>query len=193
MYAIRSYYEAAREAAFTLAVTPTAQKNQALAAMADELDTQAERVLAANALDIQAAREGGMSEALLDRLLLTPARLAGIVADVRKVISLDDPVGSELESRVLENGMRLSRRRVPIGVIGVIYEARPNVTIDIAALCLKTGNASILRGGRETFHSNMALGAGIQSALAKVGLPAAAVQYIESPDRALVGQLLTLV
>lgn len=184
--------QAARDAAFTLAVAPTALKNQALAAMADELEAQAERVLAANALDIQAARDTGMNEALLDRLLLNPARLAGIVADVRKVISLEDPVGSELESRVLDNGMRLSRRRVPIGVIGVIYEARPNVTIDIAALCLKTGNASILRGGRETFHSNMALVAVIQAALAKVGLPAAAVQYIESPDRALVGQLLTL-
>lgn len=184
--------QAARDASFTLAVASTALKNQALAAMADELEAQAERVLVANAQDIHAAREGGMNEALLDRLLLTPARLAGIVADVRKVISLDDPVGSELESRVLENGMRLSRRRVPIGVIGVIYEARPNVTIDIAALCLKTGNASILRGGRETFHSNMALVAVIQAALAKVGLPAAAVQYIESPDRALVGQLLTL-
>ncbi len=184
--------QAARAAAFDLAVTSTALKNQALLAMADELESQQAAILQANSLDITAARDSGMSEALLDRLLLNPARLAGIVADVRKVVTLDDPVGCELESRVLENGLRLSRRRVPIGVIGVIYEARPNVTIDIAALCLKTGNASILRGGRETFHSNMALVAVIQAALAKCGLTAAAVQYIESPDRALVSELLRL-
>ena len=184
--------QAARAAAFDLAVTSTALKNQALLAMADELESQQAAILQANSLDITTARDSGMSEALLDRLLLNPARLAGIVADVRKVVTLDDPVGCELESRVLENGLRLSRRRVPIGVIGVIYEARPNVTIDIAALCLKTGNASILRGGRETFHSNMALVAVIQAALAKCGLPAAAVQYIESPDRALVSELLRL-
>ena len=184
--------QAARAAAFELAVTSTALKNQALLAMADELESQQAAILQANELDITAARDSGMSEALLDRLLLNPSRLAGIVADVRKVVTLDDPVGAELESRLLENGLRLSRRRVPIGVIGVIYEARPNVTIDIAALCLKTGNASILRGGRETFHSNMALVAVIQAALAKCGLPAAAVQYIESPDRALVSELLRL-
>ena len=184
--------QAARAAAFELAVTSTALKNQALLAMADELESQQAAILQAIELDITAARDSGMSEALLDRLLLNPSRLAGIVADVRKVVTLDDPVGCELESRLLENGLRLSRRRVPIGVIGVIYEARPNVTIDIAALCLKTGNASILRGGRETFHSNMALVAVIQAALAKCGLPAAAVQYIESPDRALVSELLRL-
>ena len=184
--------QAARAAAFELAVTSTALKNQALLAMADELESQQAAILQANELDITAARDSGMSEALLDRLLLNPSRLAGIVADVRKVVTLGDPVGCELESRLLENGLRLSRRRVPIGVIGVIYEARPNVTIDIAALCLKTGNASILRGGRETFHSNMALVAVIQAALAKCGLPAAAVQYIESPDRALVSELLRL-
>ena len=184
--------QAARAAAFELAVTSSALKNQALLAMADELESQQAAILQANELDIRAARDSGMSEALLDRLLLNPSRLAGIVADVRKVVTLDDPVGCELESRLLENGLRLSRRRVPIGVIGVIYEARPNVTIDIAALCLKTGNASILRGGRETFHSNMALVAVIQAALAKCGLPAAAVQYIESPDRALVSELLRL-
>jgi glutamate-5-semialdehyde dehydrogenase len=184
--------QAARAAAFELAVTTTAHKNQALLAMADELEAQQAAILEANELDIRAGREAGLSEAMLDRLLLNPSRLAGIVADVRKVVTLDDPVGSELESRVLENGLRLSRRRVPIGVIGVIYEARPNVTIDIAALCLKTGNASILRGGRETFHSNMALVRVIQAALANSGLPAASVQYIESPDRALVGELLRL-
>lgn len=184
--------QAAKAAAFELAVTSTANKNLALLAMADELESREKEILAANALDIQAGRESGLSEAMLDRLLLNSSRLAGIIADVRKVVTLDDPVGAELDSRVLENGMRLSRRRVPIGVIGVIYEARPNVTIDIAALCLKTGNASILRGGRETFHSNMALVKVIQVALEKAGLPAGSVQYIESPDRALVGELLRL-
>ena len=184
--------QAAKAAAFELAVTSTANKNLALLAMADELESREQEILAANALDIQAGRESGLSDAMLDRLLLNSSRLAGIIADVRKVVTLDDPVGAELDSRVLENGMRLSRRRVPIGVIGVIYEARPNVTIDIAALCLKTGNASILRGGRETFHSNMALVKVIQVALQKAGLPAGSVQYIESPDRALVGELLRL-
>jgi gamma-glutamyl phosphate reductase len=184
--------KAARDASFELAIAATARKNQALLAMADELELQQDVILAANAKDIEAGRASGLTDALLDRLLLNESRLAGIVADVRKVVTLDDPVGAEIDSRVLENGMRLSRRRVPIGVIGVIYEARPNVTIDIAALCLKTGNASILRGGRETFHSNMALVKVIQAALAKSGLPAASVQYIESPDRALVSELLTM-
>jgi glutamate-5-semialdehyde dehydrogenase len=124
--------------------------------------------------------------------MLNGERLAAIANDVRNVISLEDPIGSEMDCRVLENGLRLSRRRVPLGVVGVIYEARPNVTIDIAALCLKTGNASILRGGKETFHSNMALVKVIQMALQQAGLPAASVQYIEKPDRELVAQLLRL-
>lgn len=184
--------QAAREAAYQLATISTAQKNRALAAIADELEAHSAQILTANEKDIAAGRDAGLSEAMLDRLLLNPARLAGIVADVRKVISLDDPVGAEIDSRVLENGLRLSRRRVPIGVIGVIYEARPNVTIDIASLCLKTGNASILRGGRETFHSNLELVRVIQRALAASGLPGDAVQYIDNPDRALVGELLRL-
>ncbi|HIF9196027.1 TPA: glutamate-5-semialdehyde dehydrogenase [Photobacterium damselae] len=184
--------QAAQQAAFELATVATAQKNQALAIIADELEAQEATILAANEKDITAARESGMSDALIDRLLLTKDRLVGIANDVRNVIKLNDPVGSEIDCRVLENGMRLSRRRVPLGVIGVIYEARPNVTIDIAALCLKTGNASILRGGRETFHSNMELVKVIQSALDKAGLPAASVQYIEQPDREYVSQLLRL-
>lgn len=183
---------AAKDAAFQLATASTAQKNQALAIIADELEANAETILAANAKDIAKGREAGLSDALLDRLLLNQERLAGIANDVRNVISLNDPVGSELDSKVLENGMTLSRRRVPLGVVGVIYEARPNVTIDIAALCLKTGNASILRGGKETFFSNMELVKVIQSALEKAQLPAASVQYIEKPDRELVSQLLKL-
>ncbi|SMY31673.1 glutamate-5-semialdehyde dehydrogenase [Photobacterium andalusiense] len=184
--------QAAQLAAFELATTATAVKNTALAIIADELEANQVAILAANKQDIDAAIASGMSEALIDRLLLNEARISAIASDVRNVINLQDPVGAELDSRVLENGMRLSRRRVPLGVVGVIYEARPNVTIDIAALCLKTGNASILRGGRETFHSNMALVKVIQAALAKAGLPAASVQYIEQPDREYVSQLLKL-
>ncbi len=184
--------KAAKEAAFQLATAATAQKNQALAIIADELEANAADILAANEKDLELARQAGLTEALIDRLMLNEARLSAIANDVRNVISLNDPVGSEIDSKVLENGMSLSRRRVPLGVVGVIYEARPNVTIDIAALCLKTGNASILRGGKETFFSNMELVKVIQLALAKAGLPAASVQYIEKPDRELVSQLLKL-
>lgn len=184
--------KAAKDAAFQLATASTAQKNQALAIIADELEANAAKILTANAKDIQLGREAGLTDALLDRLLLNESRLNAIANDVRNVISLNDPVGSEIDSKVLENGMSLSRRRVPLGVVGVIYEARPNVTIDIAALCLKTGNASILRGGKETFFSNMELVKVIQSALEKAQLPAASVQYIEKPDRELVTQLLKL-
>ncbi|MEK2157422.1 glutamate-5-semialdehyde dehydrogenase [Vibrio parahaemolyticus] len=184
--------KAAKDAAFELATASTAQKNQALAIIAGELEANSAAILAANAKDIELGREAGLTDALLDRLLLNEERLTGIANDVRNVISLNDPVGSEIDSKVLENGMSLSRRRVPLGVVGVIYEARPNVTIDIAALCLKTGNASILRGGKETFFSNMELVKVIQSALAKANLPAASVQYIEKPERELVSQLLKL-
>ncbi|MGR5418471.1 glutamate-5-semialdehyde dehydrogenase [Vibrio diabolicus] len=184
--------KAAKDAAFELATASTAQKNQALAIIADELEANSAAILAANAKDIELGREAGLTDALLDRLLLNEERLTAIANDVRNVISLNDPVGSEIDSKILENGMSLSRRRVPLGVVGVIYEARPNVTIDIAALCLKTGNASILRGGKETFFSNMELVKVIQSALAKANLPAASVQYIEKPDRELVSQLLKL-
>ncbi|ELJ8728534.1 gamma-glutamyl-phosphate reductase, partial [Vibrio cholerae] len=131
--------KAAKAASFQLATASTAQKNQALAIMADQLEAQSASILAANAKDIALGREAGLSDAMLDRLLLNESRLQAIANDVRNVIKLNDPVGSEIDSRVLENGMSLARRRVPLGVVGVIYEARPNVTIDIAALCLKTG------------------------------------------------------
>lgn len=183
--------KAAKLASYQLAITDTKTKNYALQLIADELEAKSEQILAANEKDLEAAR-GIVSEALLDRLMLNKARLHDIANDVRHVIKLDDPVGSEFDSKVLENSMRLTKRRVPLGVVGVIYEARPNVTIDIAALCLKTGNASILRGGKETFHSNMALIEVIQGALQKAGLPAASVQYIEKPDRELVTELLKL-
>ncbi|UCG25086.1 MAG: glutamate-5-semialdehyde dehydrogenase [Chloroflexota bacterium] len=184
--------EAAKKASRTLATLNTNQKNAALLAIADELESQAAMILAQNKLDIEDGRAKGLSDALLDRLLLDEARLQGLAADTRRIVDLPDPVGAETESRVLPNGLRLSKRRIPIGVIGVIYEARPNVTIDIATLCLKTGNATILRGGSETLRSNLALVQVIQSALERVNLPPAAVQYVDDPDRALVAQLLRL-
>ena len=183
---------AAQTAGRVLAKLTAAEKNAALYAIADEIEASVDEVLAQNALDIEDGRNRGLSGALLDRLLLTEARVVKLATATRKVADLKDPVGEELEGRVLPNGIRLSRRRIPVGVLGVIYEARPNVTIDIATLCIKTGNAVILRGGRETLRSNIALVAVIQRALAEVGLPVDAVQYIENPDRALVAELLRL-
>ncbi|MCA9924936.1 MAG: glutamate-5-semialdehyde dehydrogenase, partial [Anaerolineales bacterium] len=182
----------AKAAGRKLATLTADAKNAALLAIADELEAQTDVVLAQNALDIEAGRSKGLSDALLDRLLLTEKRMAALAADSRHVATLPDPVGSEFDARVLPNGLRLSRRRIPVGVVGVIYEARPNVTIDIATLCLKTGNAAILRGGSETLRSNLALVGVIQRALAKVGLPETAVQYIDNPDRALVAQMMKL-
>lgn len=184
--------KAARAASRVMAILTTDQKNAALLSIADELESQTATVLAQNALDIADGRAKGLSDALLDRLLLTEARMAALAADTRSVAALPDPVGAEFESRLMPNGLRLSKRRIPIGVLGVIYEARPNVTIDIATLSLKTGNATILRGGSETLRSNLALVRVIQAGLAKAGLPQAAVQYIDNPDRALVSQLLRL-
>ena len=184
--------QAARAAARQLATLTTARKNDALRAIADELETRGTEAIVQNEHDIADARAAGQSAAILDRLLLDEPRLAALAADTRRVAGLPDPVGEELESRLLPNGMRLVRRRTPIGVIGVIYEARPNVTIDIATLCLKTGNAAILRGGRETLRTNLALVDVIQAALTRCGLPPAAVQAIADPDRALVTELLRL-
>jgi glutamate-5-semialdehyde dehydrogenase len=184
--------QAAVVASRRLAILSTRQKNAALEAIACALQTQAQTVLAANAQDLADARARGLSEAMVDRLLLNEKRIAALAADTRHIIDLPDPVGAEIESRVLPNGIRLGKRRIPIGVLGVIYEARPNVTIDVTTLCLKTGNAVILRCGSETLRSNLALVAAVQAALEQSGVPAAAVQYIEDPDRALVTQLLRL-
>jgi glutamate-5-semialdehyde dehydrogenase len=182
----------ARAASRQLATLSTQRKDAALLAIARQLETETGTILAQNALDIAAGRAKGLSEALLDRLLLTEARVAALAADTRKVATLPDPVGAEFGGRVLPNGMRLTKWRIPIGVIGVIYEARPNVTVDVATLCLKTGNAAILRGGSETLRSNLALAAAIRAALTAVGLPVAAVQAIADPDRTLVTELLRL-
>jgi len=177
----------AKDASYELAITDTTTKNAALEAIAIELEANVAEIVEANNKDIEAGKAAGLTDALLDRLLLNEERLAGVIADLRSVIGLSDPVGEEFDGKVLENGLKLCKRRVPVGVLGVIYEARPNVTIDIAALSLKTGNASILRGGKETINSNLVLVKLIQAALKKVGLPTTSVQYIENTDRALVG------
>ncbi|WP_323084143.1 glutamate-5-semialdehyde dehydrogenase [Providencia alcalifaciens] len=184
--------KAAREASWQLAQFNTKQKNSALEQIADLLEQKSASILAANQLDMAQAEQSGMSAALQDRLLLTQARLKSIADDVRKVCQLADPVGQVLDGSELDSGLNLQRRRVPLGVIGVIYEARPNVTVDVASLCLKTGNAVILRGGKETHNTNLAVVEVIQQALKNSGLPANAVQAINNPDRELVTQLLKL-
>ncbi len=182
----------ARTAARQLARASTDAKNQALLNIAKALGDRQPEVLSANATDYAAGQQGGMSAAWLDRLLLNPERLAGMAADVRSVAALADPIGEEYDVRVLPNGLRLGRRRVPLGVIGSIYESRPNVTVDIACLCLKSGNACILRGGSEAIHSNSILARLVRDAVAAAGLPADAVQFVGNTDRALVGQMLQM-
>ncbi|EKJ8220796.1 glutamate-5-semialdehyde dehydrogenase [Citrobacter sedlakii] len=184
--------KAAKAASYQLALLSSREKNRVLEKIADELEAQREIILSANAEDVARARDNGLSEAMLDRLALTPARLKAIADDVRKVCHLADPVGEVMDGRLLDSGLRLERRRVPLGVIGVIYEARPNVTVDVASLCLKTGNAAILRGGKETYRTNAVTVGVIQQALNACGLPEAAVQAIDSPDRALVNEMLRM-
>lgn len=182
----------AKIASFTLATLSAKQKSALLTEIAHQLGEHKEQILQANALDVANAKANGLTEAMIDRLLLDEGRLAGIIADIDNVIALADPVGNEAESRVLDNGLRLTRRSVPLGVVGVIYEARPNVTVDIAVLALKTGNAVILRGGKETLTSNKVLSDVIRTALVQQNLPQDAVQLIDSPDRSIVSGLLRL-
>lgn len=182
----------AKLAGVTLAQLGNLQKNQALLAIADSLEKQAVEILAANAKDIAFAQEQGISAAIIDRLLLTESRLQGIANDVRNVAKLADPVGQVIDGGVLNSGLKIERQRVPLGVILTIYEARPNVTIDVASLCLKTGNAVILRGGKETKFTNAVLVEVVQRALESAGLPKFAVQAITNPDRALLVEALKL-
>jgi glutamate-5-semialdehyde dehydrogenase len=189
---LESIGQQARHAARQLVRVNSEQKNTALHAMADVLLEQQAEILAANAADMDAARANGTSKALLDRMLLTPERLAAISADTRSVAALPDPVGEEFDSYELPNGLRVRKRRTPLGVVGMIYEARPNVTVDAAALCLKTSNAVILRGGSDISSSVAAITQAIGSGLQRAGLPAAVVQSITDPDRELVRELLRL-
>ena len=184
--------KAARAASRRLANLSSEIKNRGLLRIAAALERDQSPILEGNARDCADARSAGLSEAMLDRLLLTPERLKGMAQDVRSVAALPDPVGEIIESSTRPNGLRVEKRRVPLGVIGSIYESRPNVTVDIAVLSLKSGNACILRGGRESLHSNRALVALLQRELAAAGFPENAVQYIDNPDRALVDSLLRM-
>ena len=183
---------AAREASRITARATTAQKNNALLAAARALDGARAALLDANAKDLAVGRENGLDDAMLDRLALSPARIDEMIEGLRQVATLPDPIGTIRDMRFLPSGIQVGKMRVPLGVIGIIYESRPNVTIDAASLCLKSGNATILRGGSEAIHSNQAIAACIQQGLAEAGLPAACVQVVETTDRAAVGALITM-
>jgi glutamate-5-semialdehyde dehydrogenase len=182
----------AKRAARKLSTASTEVKNAALNGLADALIAQQDEILEANARDIERGRGDGLTPNILDRLTLTADRIAGIAKDTRAVALLPDPVGEVMEMRTLPNGMMVGKMRVPFGVIGAIYENRPNVTVDIAALCLKAGSATILRGGKEALESNVVLGSIINAAFAAAGVPDGAVQVIESSDRAIVGEMLAM-
>lgn len=183
MYDLIPLGKRAKEAARILATASTSQKNKALLCVADALVEHMEGILSANGQDLEAGRKAGLRPSLLDRLSLSEERIHGMAEGVRKVASLPDPVGQQLEGKTLENGLKLTKIRVPMGVIGIIYEARPNVTSDAAALCIKAGNAVILRGGKEAFQSNMAICGVMRDAFEKAGFPADCVQLIEDTSR----------
>jgi glutamate-5-semialdehyde dehydrogenase len=184
--------KAAKAASKKLAFLSTEVKNKALLNIAEALIDKLEEILAANQIDYEEAKASGMSEAMLDRLMLSPSRLEGIAQDTKNVAALPDPVGEVFEMRTLPNGLQISKKRVPLGVIGAIYESRPNVTIDISSLCLKSGNAVILRGGKEAINSNKALVKVAQEACARAGVPQGAIQLIESTERTLVKHMLKM-
>ncbi|MCA0367173.1 MAG: glutamate-5-semialdehyde dehydrogenase [Proteobacteria bacterium] len=181
----------ARAAATALREAPAAARTRALIALSERLAAAEADILYANARDVEAARAGGMSEALIDRLSLTPARIAGMVQAMATIAAVPDPLGVETERWTPANGLDIARVRTPIGVLGVIYESRPNVTADAAALCIRSGNAAILRCGSDCLQSSLAIAAVIARALADAGLPADAVQLVDTPDRAAVGLMLT--
>jgi len=184
--------KAAKAASKKLAFLSTETKNRALFNIAEALVDKLNEILIANKIDYEKAKASGMSEAMLDRLMLSPSRLEGMAEDVKAVAALPDPVGEEFEMRTLPNGLQISKKRVPLGVIGTIYESRPNVTIDISSLCLKSGNAVILRGGKEAMNSNRALAKVAQEACGQTGVPQGAIQFIESTERSLVKHMLRI-
>ncbi len=184
--------ESARAAARTLATVPREAKDRALLAGAERLRADSATILEANARDLGAARERGVRTSLLDRLALDAARIEAMAAGLEAVAALDDPIGQEMARWQRPNGLDIARVRVPLGVVGIIYESRPNVTADAGALCLKAGNAAILRGGSESFHSSGAILACLQEGLEAAGLPASAIQCVPTTDRAAVGVLLTM-
>ncbi len=182
----------ARSASRLMAKADTGAKNRALAAIADAIERDAARLLAANAGDIEAARAEGLEASFIDRLTLTEKTVATMAEGLRQIAALPDPVGDMTDLKFRPTGIQVGKMRVPLGVIGIIYEARPNVTADAAGLCLKAGNATILRGGKEAIRSNQAIAACVREGLAVAGLPETAVQVIETTDRAAVGELITM-
>ncbi len=184
--------KAAKAASRKLAFLSTEVKNKALLNVAEALIDKQSEILAANKIDYEEAKASGMSEAMLDRLMLSPSRLEAMAQDVKVVAALPDPVGEVFEMRTLPNGLQIGKKRVPLGVIGAVYESRPNVTIDISSLCLKSGNAVILRGGKEAINSNSALAKVAQQACLNAGVSEGAIQFIESTERALVNHMLQM-
>jgi glutamate-5-semialdehyde dehydrogenase len=182
----------AKSASHNLALSSTDQKNKALGALVIWLRENQTQIISENQKDVDLARQAGLEEAMIDRLTLTRERIESIASDLEKVIDLPDPIGEVFEEQNFPNGLQLQKRRVPLGVIAVIYESRPNVTIDVSSLALKSGNAVILRGGSETLNSNRVLVAGIKQSLRTAGLPVGAVQFIDDPARELVNQLLKM-
>ena len=184
--------KAARKASRLLARADTQQKNAALRAIADAIVRDQDKLLAANRLDLDAARQAGLDAAMLDRLTLSAQGALAMADGLRQIAALPDPVGEISEMSYRPSGIQLGKMRVPLGVVGIIYEARPNVTADAAGLCLKSGNATLLRGGSEAFHSNQAIAACVHEGLRLAGLPAEAVQVLETTDRAAVGELIAM-
>lgn len=182
----------ARKAAAQVARSATSTRNQALLAMAEALNEARQELALANSRDLDKGRENGLEAAMMDRLELTPARIDGMIEGLHQVASLADPIGEITNMTYRPSGIQVGKMRVPLGVIGIIYESRPNVTMEAASLCLKSGNAAILRGGSEAIHSNQAIAQCIARGLAKAGLPDAAVQVIKTTDRAAVGELITM-
>ncbi len=182
----------ARAASREIAKADTHTKNLALNLIADELIAQKKQILEANQIDIKNGEEKELSSALLDRLELTDGRFDGMIEGLHQVASLNDPVGEISDMKYLPSGIQVGQMRVPLGVVGIIYESRPNVTVEAASLCLKSGNAVILRGGSEALHSNQAIAKCIQAGIAKAGLPEAIVQVVNTPDRAVVGHMITM-
>jgi glutamate-5-semialdehyde dehydrogenase len=189
---IESICQEAKKASRRLALVSSAEKNAALQRVADRLWAERVDILAANQEDLEAARQAGLNPAMQDRLMLNEKRLSGIIADLRQVTELPDPVGEIFDEQILPNGLHIHKQRVPLGVIAVIYEARPNVTVDVAGLALKTGSAVVLRGGSETIRSNRALGAALQRGLEGTAIPSGAIQLVTDTDRQLVYELLQM-
>ena len=187
---VKAKAQAAKQAAAKLAVTSTAVKNAALLAMAAALEAQQSEILAANERDMTAAAAKGMKSSMLDRLKLTAERISGMADGLRQVAGLADPVGNVIDGKTLPNGLHITKIRVPLGVIGIIYEARPNVTADAAGLCLKSGNAVILKGGSEAMESNKTVAAILAQAAEGAGIPADSIQFIDTSDRQAVQDLI---